>query len=101
MDHHTQYGECCSLKLEARAVRITVPEEMYLGEKAYDKRQRHNNINNNKLSWLIYNHTQQQKSLLNTLQLHKSASDKLPVFILNKLQLENVQPYYVCFHNTV
>jgi hypothetical protein len=50
MDHHTQYGKCCSLKLEARAVRITVPEEMYLGEKAYDKRQRHNNINNNKLS---------------------------------------------------
>jgi hypothetical protein len=36
------------VKLEARVVGITVPEEKYQGEKACDKRQRNNN--NNKLS---------------------------------------------------
>jgi hypothetical protein len=53
-----------------------------------------NNNNNNKISWHIYNHMQQQKSLLSTLHLHRRASDKLSVFVLIKLHWENAQPFY-------
>jgi len=52
MNHHTQYRKCCSLKLAALAVGITVTEEKYQGEKACDKGQRHS-TNTNKLNSLI------------------------------------------------
>ena len=38
LEHHTQYGRCCSLKLEACAVRSPLAQEKYKAERACDKR---------------------------------------------------------------
>jgi hypothetical protein len=91
--HNTESAAVWNLKIEQWGSPLV--QGKYQGEKACDKRQRNNNNNNNKCSRHIYNHMQQQKSLLST--LHLRASDKLCIFILIKLHWENAHRFICVF----